>query len=270
MLTSIRNSFYFYSYFESCITFRINIVVYSAVIICCATAPAQSIAAPEEIEVYLDDFSEIGKYGLDLHTNYVVSGQSPTEHQLRLTPELSYGVNSNWEVAGYLLAVNGPEGGPRTDGIKARARWRPDTPSDLAPFYWAINCEIGQVSSQISPNESTGEIKLIGVWRFNPWIFGINYNYDRSLAFHPVQTATSEIDGKIAYQIKQGVEIAWESYSFLGAIQTGPGQPQGYSTNFLVADLALGKWDLNVGIGLATGQTTDSTVLKAIIGVPLY
>lgn len=60
-----------------------------------------AIAAPEEIQVYLDDFAEVGKPGLDLHTNYVPAGQYPTYHQFRLTPELSYGVNNNWEVAAY-------------------------------------------------------------------------------------------------------------------------------------------------------------------------
>lgn len=35
-------------------------------------SPAVS-AAPEEIQVYLDDFAEVGKPGLDLHTNYLTA-----------------------------------------------------------------------------------------------------------------------------------------------------------------------------------------------------
>lgn len=245
-------------------------IVHASVIIFCTLAIGQSIAAPEEIEIYLDDFSDVGKFGLDLHTNYVVTGQSPTEHQFRLTPELSYGVNSNWEVAGYWLTVTDPGDNPRTDGVKARARWRPNKPSENSHFYWAINCEIGQVSKQITPNESTGEIKLIGVWRSNPWVIGVNYNYDRSIADQPVQSATTEIDSKIAYKIKPGLQIAWENYSSLGAIQKGPGQAEASNANYFVSDFELGKWDFNVGIGYVTGQSTDSTVLKAIIGVPFY
>jgi len=235
----------------------------------CASS-VQAIAAPEEIEVYLDDFSEVGKYGLDLHTNYVATGLSPTAHQFRLTPELSYGVNANWEVAGYWLTLTDPGDLPRTDGIKARARWRPSAPTEESPFYWAFNFEVGQVSQQISPNESTGEIKLIGVYRSDPWLIGINFNYDRSIADHPVQSPTTEIDSKFEYQIKPGVQIGWENYSFLGDLQKDPTQAHGYNANYLVADLELGKWDLNIGVGHVTGQTTDNTVLKAIIGVPLY
>lgn len=248
--------------------FNINYIKYSLIFFC-LIGSSQVIAAPEEIEIYLDDFSEVGKYSLDLHTNYVASGELPTLHQFRLTPELAYGVSANWEVAGYWLTVTDPIEGPRADGIKARAKWRPSEPSDNAHFYWAINFEVGQVSKQITPNESTGEIKLIGVWRSDPWVIGINYNYDRSLTDHPIQSATTEIDGKLSYKIKQGLQIAWENYSDLGAIQNGSGQPQANTANYLVTDFDLGKWDFNVGIGHVTGQTTDSTVIKAIIGVPL-
>ena len=82
---------------------------------------ADVIAAPEEIQVYLDDFTETGKYGLDLHTNYVASGQQPTVHQFRVTPEFSYGINTNWDTAAYFLTVKNPGIPPETDGIKLRA-----------------------------------------------------------------------------------------------------------------------------------------------------
>ena len=67
------------------------------------------IAAPEEIEIYLDDFAEVGKAGLDMHTNYVVSGKQSVSHQFRVTPELSYGINNHWEVGAYFLTVMDPE-----------------------------------------------------------------------------------------------------------------------------------------------------------------
>jgi hypothetical protein len=258
-----------YSQFKSLLFLFRNINFHAGIIFLCIFSSDLALAAPEEIEVYLDDFSEVGKFGLDLHTNYVSAGESPSVHQFRLTPELSYGVNSNWEVAGYFLTVTDPGNTPRTDGVKARARWRPSEPSENSPFYWAVNFEAGQVTNQINPNESTGEIKLIGVWRADPWVIGVNYNYDRSIADHSVQSATTEIDGKISYQIKPGLKIAWENYAVLGAIQNGLGQPQSNNSNYVVSDFDLGKWDFNVGIGHVSGQTTDNTVIKAIIGVPL-
>jgi hypothetical protein len=230
--------------------------------------PSDVIAAPEEIQVYLDDFTEAGKVGLDLHTNYVASGQQPTDHQFRVTPELSYGINTNWDAAAYFLTVKDPGEAPETDGIKVRARWRPKAPSADSPFYWAVNFEVGQLSNRFYSDQTSGEIKLIGVWKTDPWTIGMNFNLDRSLKINPVQATTSEIDTKIAYQIREGLQLGIENYSSLGAIHNDPSQPQSSAANYLAADFSLGKWDFNVGIGHASGQTPDKTVLKAIIGVP--
>ena len=84
---------------------------------------------------------------------------------------------------------------------------------------------------------------------------------------YPIQTATSEIDTKIAYQIREGLQVGIENYSFLGANHSDPNQPQSSHTNYLAADFNLGKWDFNVGIGRMLSQSPE-TVLKAIIGVP--
>ena len=228
------------------------------------------MAAPEEIQVYLDEFTDVGKYALDLHTNYVDSGQLPSDHQFRTTPELSYGINNNWDMGAYWLTVANPGALPRTDGMKIRAKWRPQAPSPDSPFYWAVGFEGGQLAKSFYPDESSGEVKLIGVWKTDAWTIGANFNYDRALKSNPIHPATTELDSKIAYQIKDGLQLGVENYAFFGAINNGdPFQPQNNEATYLVADLGLGKWDLNVGIGHASGQTSDNTILKAIIGVPL-
>lgn len=239
----------------------VSIFIFNALLL------ADVIAAPEEVQVYLDDFAEVGKPGLDLHINYVPSGQQSTNHQLRVTPEFSYGINTNWEVAAYWLTVKDPGGSPQTDGMKLRTRWRPKAPSADSLFYWAVNLEIGQLSKRFYQDQTSAEIKLIGVWKTDPWTLGMNLNLDRALKSHPIQTATSEIDTKIAYQIREGLQVGIENYSFLGANHSDPNQPQSSHTNYLAADFNLGKWDFNVGIGRMLSQSPE-TVLKAIIGVP--
>ncbi|MGA7749610.1 MAG: hypothetical protein WCA63_05630, partial [Gallionella sp.] len=184
-------------------------------------------------------------------------------------PEFSYGINTNWDTAAYFLTVKNPGIPPETDGIKLRARWRPRPPSADSPLYWAVNFEAGQLSQRFYPDETSGEIKLIGVLKTGPWTVGMNFNLDRSLKSHPVQAATSEIDTKIAYKIREGLQVGVENYNFLGAIHYDPSQPQSSQANYLAADFNLGKWDFNIGIGYASGQSPDKTVLKAIIGVPL-
>lgn len=244
-------------------------VVIASVLIFNALLPADAIAAPEEVQVYLDDFADVGKPGLDLHTNYVPSGQQSTNHQFRVTPEFSYGINANWEVAAYWLTVKDAGGTAQTDGMKLRTRWRPQAPSADSPFYWAVNLEVGQLSKRFYQDETSGEIKLIGVWKTDPWTLGVNLNFDRALKSHPAQSATSEIDTKIAYQIREGLQVGIENYSFLGANHSDPiQQPEACHTSYLAADFNLGKWDFNVGIGHVSGQSPDKTILKAIIGVP--
>lgn len=39
-------------------------------------------AAPEEIQVYLDEFAEPGRFGLDLHTNAVLSARRVRPHSV--------------------------------------------------------------------------------------------------------------------------------------------------------------------------------------------
>lgn len=234
-----------------------------------ALCSADALAAPEEVQVYLDEFAEAGKAGLDLHTNYVRSGQQSTNHQFRVTPELSYGINAHWEVAAYWLTVKDMGGSPQTDGVKLRTKWRPNAPSADSPFYWAVNFEIGQLSRRFYPDGTSGEIKLIGVWKTDPWTLGMNFNLDRSLRSKPSQGATTEIDTKIAYQIREGLQVGIENYSYRGEMRNATGLPQSSQANYLAVDLNAGRWDFNVGVGRTSGQSPDNTVLKAMIGVPL-
>lgn len=227
-----------------------------------------AIAAPEEIQVYLDEFADVGKYGLDLHTNYVLSGHPPSDHQLRVTPELSYGFSDHWEFGGYLLTASSPNELAQTDGIKLRAKWRPHAPD--AHFYWAVNFEVAQLSNRFYPDTSSGEIKLIGVWKTGPWILGSNYDVDRSLKTAPIQGATSELDTKVAYQVGEGLQVGVENYSFFGTMHNDPIGLQSNQANYLAADFSLKAWSFNVGIGHGSNSATDRTVIKAIISVPLY
>ena len=68
-------------------------------------------AAPEEIQVYLDDLRAPGQLGVDVHNNFVVSGRSTPDYPgeqapakvYRLTPEFAYGLSKTTELGLYLL-----------------------------------------------------------------------------------------------------------------------------------------------------------------------
>ena len=244
----------------------------------CCFGSTTATAAPEEIQVYLDEFAEPGKFGLDFHTNYVISAQtsSVTRRMLRVTPELSYGLNEKWEVALYWLTSAGPgqlNGHLVTDGTKVRAKWRPRAPTPDSPWYGAINMELGQLSRRFYPDQMSAEVKLIGVYDKGPWILGANLNFDRALRASAQQPATAEIDTKVAYRVtspsRGDLRVGFENYAFLGAIRAQPVPGIQTSSSFLVTDFSFRRWDFNVGLGKASGATTDGWLLKAVIGVPL-
>ena len=235
-------------------------------------------AAPEEIQVYMDEFAEPGKFGLDFHTNYVLQALpgSTSRKMLRVTPELSYGINENWEAALYWLTAAGPEissGRPVTDGAKVRLKWRPRAPSPDSPWYGAINVEVGQLSRRFYPDCTSIEAKFIGMYTSNNWTLAANLNLDRALHRQPLQGATAEIDSKISYRLKPEAEGDWriglENYSFLGALRQPTGLLGRTSTTYLATDFSFKHWDFNVGLGRASGATTDKWIMKAIIGVLL-
>ncbi len=252
-----------------------------AVIVLCFAQWA--LAAPEEIQVYLDEFNAPREWSLDVHTNYVPTVQTGAmtadRKMLRVTPELSYGINKNWEVAGYWLTSKGPDQANNSvlsDGVKARVKWRPDSSVDVqkngSPWYWAVNFEIGKVNPRFNADQRLGQVKFIGMYKSGNWTLGGNYNLDRALNAGSALGTTSELDTKLAYRMGGSAEkpmsLGLENYSYRGAI-SGPmtGSNQNRMT-FLAADFELAKWEFNVGVGRAFGVIDDKIIFKAIVGVP--
>ena len=239
----------------------------------CLISPYPAMAAPEEIQVYMDEFAEKGKFGLDLHTIYTLSTKDnlnqPPRRQLRLTPELSYGLNDHFEVAGYFLTNRAAAGNPQTDGIKVRMRYRPIVPTEETTWYTAVNIELGKLSQRFNSEGSNGEVKGILSWKSALWVAGLNLNIDRPLKTASKAPTTYELDGKLAYKVSSDLQFGVEHYAFKGALH---GNVPGFlpnQTTFLISDFTIGKWDINFGIGRASGNIPDKVILKAIIGVPI-
>jgi hypothetical protein len=244
----------------------------------CLISPATCLAAPEEIQVYLDEFAAPGAFGLDFHTNYVARADrgSSTRQMLRVTPELSYGINEHWEAALYWLTSSGPEqsaGLPVTDGVKLRFKWRPRAPANTSPWYGAINFEVGQLSKRFSVDGTIAEVKFIGMFSQDPWILGANLNIDRALSSNPSLGLTTELDTKISYRLSPGQEsdprLGLENYAYFGPLRQQLSTASKFAATYLVADFSVKTWDFNLGLGKVRGAGADRWVVKAIIGVPL-
>lgn len=245
----------------------------------CPTATA----APEEIQVYLDEFNEPGEWGLDVHTNYVSVAQpgSTTRHQFRATPELNYGLNDHFELGFYALSSMSPQisaGHPVTDGAKVRIKWRPRAPSVNSPWYFAINWEVGAMAKREDVDLYPTQLKFIETYRQGPWLAGVNLNLNGWLKTHTEQASNVELDYRLTYQLTSPDRGDWriglERYDIVGALHPNAQTISPHArSDYAVVDFSVGGWDFDVGVGRARGNpvaNTDKWVLKMIVGVPFH
>jgi hypothetical protein len=233
---------------------------------------AVCLAAPEEIQVYMDDLSKPGQFGVDVHNNYVVSGDSAApylggqaaNHVYRLTPEFYYGVTDSVELGMYLLSSREPGADPRLDGAKMRIKFvAPHDPE--AGFYWGANLEIGRTVLRVSDVPWNAEFKGIFGYRDGLWTYAITPNIEL-----PVSTrggpATSEIHSKIGYSTSKSTMLGLESYNELGPLSHAASPHEVSQVLYAALDQEFKRFDLNVGIGHGLTHASDSWVIKFIIG----
>ncbi|GAB3461159.1 hypothetical protein GCM10027321_21430 [Massilia terrae] len=239
-----------------------------------ALAAGTAAAAPEEIQVYMNEMSKPGEFGLDVHTNYVLSGAREPDypgaqlsrHSLRVTPEFSYGLSSSLELGAYILGSRDGDGRYNVGGEKLRLKFIPSAAD--SPLFYGANLEIGRVEHRFDENPWNGELKGILGYKGSRWTAALNVNVDFKVSGPAPAPTTIELASKFGYAISDTTQVGFESYNELGeARQLGnPGrQPH---TTYAVLDTNVKGWDLNLGIGRGNRQASDRWVLKAIIGVP--
>jgi hypothetical protein len=238
-----------------------------------ALAGAAAHAAAEEIQVYLDDLSEPGQFGLDVHNNLVFAGartpsydgELPPRHVYRLTPEFYYGISKTLELGLYVLSTRSPEGSFRIDGSKARLKY-------IAPhdeqrgFFWGLNLEAGRSRLAVSETPWNAELKGILGWRGNGWTLGANPNLDWSLSKGGGPVAAS-LDLKLARSVSAQTQLGLELYSELGPLKRIEAWSRNPKTLYLVLDQSLPReFDLNLGLGRGLTGEGDRWLLKFIVG----
>jgi hypothetical protein len=228
-------------------------------------------AAPEEIQVYVDDLTPTGRFGLDVHNNYVLSGRSvpeysgeqPPDRVYRFTPEFYYGLSGTLELGMYLLTTISPSGDAHFDGAKLRLKFIP--PHDLQHgAFWGLNLEVGKTSLRVNEYPWNLELKGICGWRTQHWLLAANLNIDRSLARD--DAATAELDTKVARDVSPSTQLGFEFYSELGRV-TDPGPLSAFSqTIYAVVDTELAGFEINAGLGWGLTAAADHAVIKLIVG----
>ena len=247
-------------------------ILFSLLALVALTISTISMAAPEEIQVYMDDMSSPGQFGLDIHNNYVTSGGNqpaypgalPTLHQYRLTPEFYYGLTDDLELGFYVLTAHAADNISYVEGEKARIKYIAPHNANSGAF-WGVNLEVGRTSLLASPTPWNAEIKGIWGYRFQQWTFAVNPNLDWSLSSGggPV---TMQLDGKVAYNLTEKTQIGIETYNELGPVSSLQALNQNSKTVYLALDHDFGSVDINAGIGRGLNSEGDRWVLKLIVG----
>ena len=242
-----------------------------------AALPGVADAAPEEIQVYMDELNAPGDVGLDVHVNNVISGtpatdypgQQPSLHQWRVTPEFALGVTSDLEAGLYLpLATIDREGQAGAYGVKARVKYIAHHRDDER-WWYGLNLEIGRVSRQLDVNPWNGELKGIVGARLGRWTLAYNLNADFVVSGPRPSPLSFDGDTKVSYALAPTLSVGVESYNGLGDTRHLGRFGSADQTLFGTIDTAVGKWDLNLGIGRGYGTNPDHLIVKAIVGVPV-
>lgn len=236
---------------------------------------SRALAASEEIQVYMDEMDNPGDFGLDVHNNYVFSGNAvpsypgaqPPDHVYRLTPEFSYGLTKNFELGAYVLTSRDANNTLNVNGAKLRLKYIA-TKAENQAYFWGANLEVGSVANRISQNPMGAELKGIYGYRTGLWTFAVNQNIDWFVNGPVSMPATFEIDTKVAYKIRPDYSVGFESYNGMGSINRQVSTNQQIQELFAVVDTSVDGWDFNFGIGRGFSTFSDKWVAKAIVGVP--
>lgn len=239
-----------------------------------ATGPA--FAAPEEIQVYQDDTVGAGRFGLDLHNSFVLSGDRAPDHaggaapdgQYRFTPELYYGLTPNIELGLYVLADRDRSGRTAIGGEKVRIKYIAPRPEGQ-DWYVGVNLEVGRVGASYDQTPWSTELKGIFGWRRGRWDVAFNANVDAGLSGPKPPPPSLELTAKVGFRATPDLSLGVESYNTLGDRRNFGRFSQNPQAVYAVTDVKLWGFDLNLGLGRGLTSVSDHWVAKAVVGVPL-
>jgi hypothetical protein len=242
-------------------------------------ALGSAYALPDELEIRLDDTTEEGTFGVEVTSNYTISGSPPqsneglrpSRHLLQLSPEISYGLTEKMQVGAQIFSSMGLNGGTRTDGGRFELLGVPIRPEDNDDDgYWLGGLfEIGHLPSTLSANRTDAEIKILFGLREGRWLIGASPELGSKVSStSPASQTELEMKLKIAYRLDAGASIGIEQYNDLGTTrEIGRLNQRGQQT-FCVLDFQRKNWNFNVGLGRGWNDYSDKWVVKAIIEFP--
>ncbi len=251
-----------------------GMVLGAACVLAALAGPARA-DLPDEIQVYDDSFNPRGVFGVELHVNHTIDGNTTPSYPgevttggaTRLTPEFSYGLGNGFEAGLYLNSLIEKSGTPRFAGAKLRMKYIIHPAPDGGVFY-GVNVELGFIGRDFDIGKTALELKPIAGWRHGGWLAIINPNIEFTLA-GPQKSATPALSPavKLGRGVVRGIMLGVEAYRDLGTFNGFAPVGRQDTQLFGVIDFDRKPFVFNFGIGRGfTGA--DPVTVKAIFELP--
>ena len=246
-------------------------------LVVCVLLPSGGAAQNNfEIQVYGSETLAPRSTMVELHTNSALEGTThtengvlPTNHAVHETLEITHGWTSWFETGVYLFASIQPDDGVMWVGNHIRPRVRAPESWEL-PVGLGLSAEIGYQRRAFSTDTWTLELRPIIDKQLGSWYLSFNPVLDRSLKGEGVSQGHGfefSPSAKVGYEITKTVSAGVEYYGALGPVKNFDPPSQQQHLIFPVVDLDLGpRWEFNAGVGFGLTRSTDSYILKVILG----
>ena len=240
------------------------------------TSDLVQAAGSDEIQVYTDDINDPGQIGLEVHANYIIDGDPkpaytgdiPSDHLLRITPEFSYGLTEAYEAGLYLPMSLDRDSNFCLDGAKIRLKFIPSLGDD--PYFGGVNWELGCVAKRLEESRWNMELRPILGFRQSPWLISFNpilgwaLSGDEGSGWPTLEPAL-----KVQFDIASGIGIGFEYYANLGRLDQIQPLHEEEHTIYAAVDLKKGLLDLNLGLGYGLTESVDKWTVKLIASIPI-
>ncbi|HEX5392059.1 MAG TPA: hypothetical protein VFW68_02175 [Rhodocyclaceae bacterium] len=235
-------------------------------------------ALSDEIQVYTDDLTEQGGFGVELHVITLpkgrkepdYQGESVPYHSLYTTAELSWGLTPTTDIGLYIPGVrDGTTGRIELAGLKGRFKWLPVKGDEInGGWFSGVNFELGNVAHQYNQVRTNLEVRFMAGWRDANWLLGINPVLGYELSDNPAGHPGYGFGLKATRRVAPGIALGTEYYTDRGNIgHTLPWEQQD-NRLFLVMDYDRKPWNFNFGIGRGFTHAADKLTIKTIFELP--
>ena len=240
----------------------------------CVCAAAAPLAAqdPFEIVVYPAATAARGEWELETHLNYTARGTTafngrvaPTQHQTRLTFELTRGITANWEASVYVLSAYRPGVGAEYAGWRVRSRVH-------APARWGLPLDLGFSGELTAPQPAYGgasptvEFTPILEKAFGRLRLGLSANFERDLgtgeAGGNAEGWEFEPSAVVAYRVSAVATARLDYHGLFGELGDPLGLAQVHQF-FPGVDLHLGDVALGLSVGAGTTAAANRLVFAS-------